>query len=168
MKFDPHPITHEDYENLKKYCPLNSYKVVHPDGIPIPLSQSLKEKAIRAVIVGSGDQNNSVYMVNLLRKDSDAIDQQPLMIGMHSGDGVFDLTAGFVQHGDWTERTIYPGSGFFCAVEGSGIVAYYPYAGIPVKGSGDIRELEPDSHHSAFWNGIRLMKQGSENSITIV
>ena len=69
-----------------------------------------------------------------------------------------DLTAGFVHHGDWSGRTVYPGARFFQALTGSGIAQYYPIAGVPTKDFGSIVELTPDSHRDAFWNGLQMLQ----------
>jgi len=94
-------------------------------------------------------------MVNLHRMDENAgaLDQQPLAIAEHNG----KLISGFVQHGNWDGRTVQPAGDFAAAIEGSGILNYYPFVGMPQKESGDIRELEPHSQREAFWNSARLI-----------
>src|SRR5690349_18501304 len=68
--------------------PLNEYRVVHdPSKIPLPLPTKLCDKSFRAVVVGSGDSTNCVYMINFSRLDGTAVDQQPFMLAYHSGDG---------------------------------------------------------------------------------
>jgi len=155
MHLDPFPISSGDYQKLQAFCPVNTYRVVRGTELPFPLPRSLEDKVVVAVIVGSGAGVDRVYMVNLHRKDAKAgaLDQQPLAIAEHNG----KLIAGFIQHGNWVGRTVQPAGDFVAAVEGSGILNYYPYAGMPQKESGDIRELEPDSQRAAFWNSARFV-----------
>ena len=160
MKVTRYTIIKEDYNKLRELCPLNTYRVFDPDQIPISLPPELLDKSFKAVVVGSGDMYNAVYMINLLRVDRSAVDQQPLIIAYHSGDEGIDLTGGFIQHGDWEGRTIYPSTAFFQAIESSGIKEHYPYVGVPEKDHGNIVELTPDSHRHAFWYGIKMIKVG--------
>jgi len=150
----------QGYQQVTEICPLNGFVAVNPDKIPLALPAGLLDKCIKAVVVGSGDVTNAVYMVNFLRADTgnNAVDQEPLIIAYHSGDTGVDLTAGFIHHGSWEGRTVYPGTGFFQAIEGSGISEYYPYVGVPDKEQGNISELAPDSHKQAFWNGVKIIK----------
>ncbi len=155
MHFDPFSIGSGDYQKLQILCPVNTYRVVKGAELPLQLPSSLASKVVSAVIVGSGAGVDTVYMVNLHRRDAKAgaLDQQPLAIAEHNG----RLIAGFIQHGDWTGRTVQPAGDFVAAIEGSGILNYYPYVGMPQKESGDIRELEPDSQRAAFWNSARFV-----------
>ena len=157
MKFDPYGFSEDQYEHLLKACPPNTFRVVEPQDIPIQLPASLMSKVVGAVVVSSGDNANMVHMVNLIRRDDNvlALDQQPLAIAKHEG----TIVAGFIQHGNWLDRTVHPPGEFLVAVQGSGIAYYYPYAKIPSKPSGDIGELEPDSQKEAFWNAVRFTTQ---------
>lgn len=160
MKFSPYPIVKEDYNKLHDFCSLNFFKRVNPSQIPISLPSELIDKSIGAVIVGSGDMKNAVYMINFSRADRSvyAVDQEPFLVAYHSGDVSISLTAGFVHHGNWQGRTIYPGAGFFQTITRSGIMNYYPYLGMPEKEYGSITELTPDSQRLAFWNAVRMIK----------
>lgn len=161
MKCTPYNIAKEHYEGLQKICPLNSYRrIANLKQIPVPLPSGLIDKSFGAVIVGSGDAHNAVYMINLLRHDKreQAVDQQPFAIAYRNVEGVIDLTAAVLHHGDWPGRTTYPGDGFIGAVEGSGITNFYPYIGVPNKEQGSITELEPDSQKKAFWNTVKAIR----------
>jgi len=159
MIFSPYPITLEDYSNLNKTCPLNYYRVVSADQVPIALPESLRNKCIGAIIIGSGNQTFSTYVINLLRVDEkdSAVDQHPFICAMNS-DNEIDLTAGIVHHGNWLGRSSYPGTSFFQAITGSGITAFYPVIGVPPKDFGSLDELAPDSHKDAFWNSLNLLR----------
>lgn len=157
--FSSYPIDIDKYHHLQEVCPLNTFRTVDPNQVPLSLPSDLCSKSFKAVVVGSGDTANAVYMVNLLRVDKSAIDQQPLIIAYHSGDDGVSLTAGFIHHGSWDGRTVYPEKGFFHAIEGSGITGYYPYVGVPKKEFGSIDELQPESHKQAFWNGVKFIKK---------
>lgn len=160
MNFSPFSITQSDYEQLNGLCSLNMYRVVTPDQIPIYLPKSLLDKSLKVIVIGSGDLLYSAYALNFLRIDENdlAIDQTPFMCAAKNDDSGIDLTGGFVHHGNWPERTIYPGLGFFQALEGSGLAKYYPIAGVPTKDFGSITELTPHSHRDAFWNGLRMLE----------
>ncbi len=160
MRLNPYPISKNDYKNLQAICPLNSYKVVSPHQIPVALPEQLIDKSFRAIVVNSGDLYAAVTMINLLRVDKNdkAVDQQPFICAYYNDGKNIDLTAGIIQHGNWLGRTIYPEDAFFRAIEGSGIILYYPFVGVPSKESGHISELTPDAHKEAFWNGTRLIK----------
>lgn len=162
MKFSQYSIDKTEFDELKGECPINTFKVFDPSQIPLSLPLELLDKSLKVVVMGSGDSANAVYMVNLLRVDQpkNAIDQEPLIIAYHSGDSGVDLTAGFIHHGSWEGRTSYPGTGFFQAIEGSGIMNYYPYAGVPDEEYGSIMELRPNSHNYAFRNGVKFIKKG--------
>ncbi len=155
MQFDSFSISSGDYQKLQEVCPVNTYRVIKGAELPLQLPPSLASKVVSAVIVGSGAGMDTVYMVNLYRRDvkAGAIDQQPLAIAEHTG----KLISGFIQHGNWAGRTVQPSGDFGAAIEGSGILNCYPFVGMPQKESGDIRELEPDSQRQAFWNTARLV-----------
>jgi len=114
------------------------------------------EKAVKCVIISSGGGPYLVTVVNILRADSKggAVDQEPFIVASSSG----HLSAGFVHHGDWPDRSVYPGDQFFEAVRGSGIEKYYPCIGVPEQKSGRIEEIKPSSHTDAFWGAFRAMK----------
>lgn len=160
MKFIRYNFNKEQYNKLQEVCPLNTFKVASPQDFPITnLPKGLVEKTFKLVVCGSGDTSTSVvYMVNFIRPDQKdfSVDQEPLIIAYHNNRY---LTAGFIHHGDWPGRTVYPGSGFFQAISASGIMAYYPYVGIPDKEEGQISDLTPDSQKQAFWNGVKLIKK---------
>ncbi len=160
MKFAPYPFNEEQYEKLQELCPLNTFKVVNPKEISIAdLPKGLIEKTFQFVVCGSGDTlSSAVYMLNFIRSDQKdcAIDQEPLIVACHDSSY---LTAGFIHHGDWPGRTVYPDSNFFKTITESGIMSYYPYVGMPDKVVGHISELTPDSQRQAFWNGVRLIKK---------
>ncbi|MBU0478182.1 hypothetical protein KKC91_06410 [bacterium] len=156
MKLTPHTISINGYKNIQESCPLNTFRVYDPGQIPPILPSELVNKSIKVIVAASGDIHNAVYMVNCLRVDQKdfAIDQQPLIIAYSDR----NLTAGIIQHGDWSGRTIYPPPSFFNAITSSGIMQYYPYVGIPNKSQGAFDELTPDSHREAFWSGVRMIK----------
>ncbi|MCK4860077.1 MAG: hypothetical protein KAS87_05925 [Candidatus Omnitrophica bacterium] len=156
MKLAPHEITMNNLNQIQELCPLNTYKACNPDEFLSILPKGIVDKSIKMVVVGSGSGLNMVYMINCLRLDQKdcAIDQQPFIIAC-SGE---DLTAGFIQHGDWPGRTIHPPPSFFTAITSSGIMEHYPYIGIPDNSQGNFDELMPASHREAFWTGIKMIK----------
>jgi len=166
MKFSKYDdIDRQYHKKLQAACPLNTYRVFNTNEIPIPLPKSLLEKSFKAVVVSSGDSSGGVYMINMLRSDesNNAVDQEPLIIAYQGKDNEFSLIAGFVHHGDWKGRTMYPEAGFFQAIAASGITEYYPYVGVPPKECGSITELQPDSHKQAFWNCVKLIRGDEQN-----
>ncbi len=90
--FIPYPIHEINFLQFQEVFALNTYKRVHPSQIPLPLPKALCDKSFQAV---AEDSANAVYMINFSRIDGTAIDQQPLMIAYHSGDGESYLRAGF-------------------------------------------------------------------------
>lgn len=161
MKFVPYQYDKKHLEELEELCPINTFKVVSPLELPVHgLPNDLINKSIRAVVCGFGDALGitAVYMINFIRPDEKvlAVDQEPLIISCYNN---IDLTAGFIHHGNWPGRTVYPGSAFFQAITASGITAYYPYIGIPEKEEGSILELAPDSQRLAWWNSLEELKK---------
>ncbi len=157
MKFVPYSINFEQYEKLSSVCPANNFYVAAPGEVPLTLPPTLMEKAVKCVILSSGGGLYIVTVVNILRADSKggAVDQEPFIAVSSSG----ILSSGFVHHGQWVGRSVYPGGQFFVAVRGSGIEQYYPYIGVPDKKSGSILEIKPDSHTAAFWAALQAIKQ---------
>lgn len=159
MIFTPYSVTQQDYSRLYDACPLNHYRVASVDEIPISLPQSLRNKCLRAVIIGSGDKAFAAHMINLLCVDENdsAVDQRPIICAMTSGNQI-DLTAGIIHHGNWPGRSSYPAASFFQALTGSGISAFFPTIGVPPKDFGSLEELTSDSHKGAFWNSLNLLR----------
>ena len=166
MKLSPITITTSGYHELGKLCPLNTFVTVNPGDLPISVPEEFLHKCVKAVVVGSGDSSNAVYMINFLRADTHPrytqgipIDQEPLMVAYYSGDSGVNLNAVFIHHGSWDGRTVNVGTGFRAAIQGSGIEQYYPYMGVPENDQGPISELKPDSHRHAFWVGVKAIKK---------
>jgi len=159
MILNPINFSLDDLNSLTRVCSLNYYVSLDPKLLPFSHPIELGQKSIKAVVVGSGDSTNAVYMVNFLRPDQPdmAVDQEPLIVTYHNGSQGVELSAGIIHHGNWPGRTVSVGSGFFAAIEGSGIMQYYPYIGVPIKNSGSFDELNPDSHKYAFWEGVRAI-----------
>lgn len=160
IKLSPYEFSKEAFESLKEACSPNFYRVLNPSALPFNLPIPLIEKSFKAVVVGSGDMHDLVYMVNLLRIDHNdyAVDQEPLIITYHESQNDLDLTASFIHHGNWPGRTIYPGTGFFAAISASGIMEHYPYVGVPRNDYGRIEDLNPDSQRFAFWEGVQAVR----------
>lgn len=156
MQFAPYSINKAEYEKLLSACSANTYFVVEPDQVPLSLPSGLMEKAVQCVIISSGGGPYVVTVINILRADSEggAVDQEPFIVASSSG----HLSAGFVHHGDWSGRSVYPGDPFFEAVRGSGVEKFYPSIGVPEKRSGSILEIKPDSHAAAFWAALEAIR----------
>ena len=135
MEFSPYTISTSGLYQLQAMCPYNSFLRIPAGDLPIDLPEDLVRKSFMAVIVGSGDPAISAYMVNLHRAEArnNTIDQEPLIIACSNNGSNLKINSGFVHHGDWAGRTISVGSEFFQVLQGSGIMQYVPYVGIPQK-----------------------------------
>ena len=87
MKLSPFTISTSEYNQLGQICPLNTFVTVNPGDLPITVPTEFLNKCVKAVVVGSGDSANAVYMINFLRADTRSqhtqsipVDQEPLMI----------------------------------------------------------------------------------------
>ncbi len=161
MEFAPYDYHKKHLEGLKELCPINTFKVVDPAQLLVHgLPRDLIDKSVKAVVCGSGDTLGitTVYMINFIRPDEKvlAVDQEPFIVSCYNN---IDLTAGFIHHGDWSGRTVYPGPAFFQAITASGITAHYPYIGLPGKAEGSFLELTPDSQRLAWWHSIEESKK---------
>lgn len=158
MLFNPYPITLSDWNALVNTCPLNEYTVIDPADSPIWIPTKFRDKCIKAVIVGSGNDTNAVYMINYLRVDSPQyeIDQEPFCVTL-SQSSQARLYSGFIHHGSWEGRTVPIEPEFLAVIKESGIERHFPYIGVPQKARGPITDLKPDSHKQAFSASIKAM-----------
>ncbi len=156
MKFYPHALPYEKYEDFVKICPINEYRVIEPTILPNGLPTKLLYKCNNAVLMASGSQlHHVVFVANLSRVETKALDQNPYIIWFDHERHV--TTGGFIHHGDWEGRTIALESSFLAAIESSGIMAHYPYSEIPATLAGKLSDLTINSHNKAFWNAVRAI-----------
>jgi hypothetical protein len=112
--------------------------------------------------MSSGNPSVSVFVANINRVDmpASAVDQQPYIIAF---DHVASAASGgFLHHGNWLNRTDYPGRGFFDLISASGITTYYPLSEMPTAASGLLDDLKTDSQRAAFWNTFSALQESGE------
>ena len=158
-KFDFLDTKDEDAEEWQKLCPLGEFRVVPSGSLPEVIPQSLRDKCVDSLVMGSGSNDGyAYYVVNLLRKDEKdrAVDQQPFCLWF-SGSQVAPSGC-LVQHGDWEDRTIDVPERFFDDVRKTGVAPYVGLLQIPTSQSGSITALSASTHEKAFDRVVRRVK----------
>jgi len=142
--FDSQSTSGQDPRVWEIFCPQSTYRRCSPSELPSPFfSSGLLQKVDSVVLVNSG----SLYMIIFNRVDGMDIDQQPFGFVVLSGSP--PQSGGFIQHGDWTDRTRSAPSEFQQAIAATGIGYCQPFSGLPSKTAGPISELDP-SYRAAF------------------
>ncbi len=126
-------------------CPQGTYRLLSPTQLPEYFPSSLLAKTDSVLLVNSGN----LYMVDFNRVDKGKIDQQPFGFVFISGYAA--CSGGYLDHGNWSGRTIDMPQHFRDAVAASGIGNCYPFGDLPRIPSGPVSELAP-TYQSAFSN----------------
>jgi len=142
-KFTSISTSGQDPAAWEHLCPPGGYAVVNPNALPPFFSSGLLAKVDSVVLVNSG----TLFMVDFLRVDRKEIDQQPFAFIFPSGSP--PLSGGFLDHGNWSGRTVAATPAFLQAVSMSGIGNCTPFSGLPNKASGPLSDLN-ESYHAAF------------------
>jgi hypothetical protein len=124
-------------------CPQETFSVRRPSELPAYFSSGLLPKIDSVVLVHSG----SLFMVLFNRVHRQEIDQQPFAFIFPSGSPA--LSGGFLDHGNWSGRTMEMTREFAQAIVTSGIGNCWPFSGLPEKPTGHVSELNP-TFHAAF------------------
>ncbi len=162
MKFTRYDPSYDSYPRWQALSTEGSFHVVAPSAVAGLLPNGLIAKSNSILVMASGSANVSVFVANINRVDmpASAIDQQPYIVAFdHSASAA---SGGFIDHGDWANRTDRPGSDFFKLISASGIAAYYPLATMPSAASGPLDELHIDSQKSAFWKTLSALQNTDE------
>jgi hypothetical protein len=142
--FDSQSTSGQDPRVWKHFCPEGTFCRCRPNDLPDHFfSSRLLQKIDSVVVVNSGP----LYMVNFNRVDGSEIKQLPFGFVFQSGSP--PQSGGFIQHGDWTDRTKPAPSQFQQAIEASGIGYCQPFSGLPSITAGPISMLDP-SFRAAF------------------
>lgn len=154
MRFRPYNQTYQSFSKWQSLlCTKDSYKVMEPKSLSGLLPDPLLKKSSSVLIMEKETSGSSVFVANINRIDINTsgsqIDQQPYIVAFdHSGSKCF---GGFIEHGNWTDRTTtFIDPKLWAIVSGSGVLDYLPIAQLPEKQAGSISELEVTSQNEAF------------------
>lgn len=153
ISFNQYPQTYQSYKKWQSLCLKDSYQILSPKSLSGLIPEPLLMKSSSVLIMEKETSGSSVFVANLNRNDINAsgsqIDQHPYIVAFdHSGSICF---GGFIDHGNWTDRTTtYIDPKLWAIVSGSGVLDYLPIAQLPEKQAGSISELGIASQNEAF------------------
>jgi len=122
-KNDSSPIllSSEQQEELENLCLTNKYGVIDQQHLPSGVPSCLADKCVGAVIAASGYLNGEIIMVDLIRRDGNDIDYEPLMWGYLENS---PLPCGIIfHHANFPNRTITLSQESWDVIEASGILS---------------------------------------------
>ncbi len=158
VKFSWHNPEYSAFERWNSLCPSGQYEHVEPTTVSGLIPQSLLDKTHSLVVMASGTGATNVVVANLFRIDKTAIDQQPYIGVWDHESGI--ATGGFVDHGNWRNRSQSFRQKFFQHVMQSGVHLYLPMLSDNTPAmSGFLIDLAPSPNVDAFWTAIDVKKR---------
>jgi hypothetical protein len=166
MKITNHSLTstqQTEFEDLAQRLRTESgYKWLSSDDLPTAIPRSLRDKIPSALLMWDRTATGGTFIVcNGIRLDDkdDALDQHPFGLAILSSGA---STAGiFIDHGNWSGRTIPITPDVRQVLESTSLGRYFPLGEVPQASSGPLSDLSGTSHEGAFRAVIRNLLSGS-------
>ena len=135
--FNRRSTSGQDPRTWEALCPQGYYCRCLVNELPPFFASGLLGKIPCVDLINSGP----LFAVILNRLDGTEIDQQPFAFVFASGS--LPQSGGFIQHGNWSGRTMPAAPDFLSGIPKSGIANSQPVSGLTVTLAGPVAALDP-------------------------
>ncbi len=142
-------------------CPELTYKVVDNNELPDWLPSSLTTKFNSAVIAASGNTSTYVGIIMGYRIDHDEIDEHPFVVAFDKNNN--NEFSGFINHGDWTDRTTNIPDEMQRLMAASGLSVDFKFNRKPEVPYGTLNDLKNQGILNGYEKAVSIIEEKRKN-----